>query len=98
MDTFDGSNMCNLCSSIPNANTCLPSDMTCSDVDTEVKLAQKFNDLYSDDTVKQAKLDTITKEFKRKTINFANEDNSLSDKYNYLVGACDSYCKLFNIQ
>ena len=97
MDTFDGSNMCKLCSSIPDAKTCLPSNITCEDIDKPEKLEAKFTDLYTDD-VKQAKLLTKSKEFERKIRNFKNENNSMSDKYKYLVGACDSYCNMFNIQ
>ena len=68
MDTFDGSNMCKLCSSIPDAKTCLPSNITCEDIDKPEKLEAKFTDLYTDD-VRQAKLLTKSKEFERKIIN-----------------------------
>ena len=92
MDTFDGSNMCNLCSNIPDAKTCLPSGFTCDNIDNKLKT------LYGSDTDKLDKLEIQKKEFIRKSKNFKNEDNSLSNKYNYLVGACDSYCNMFNIQ
>ena len=96
MDTFDGSNMCKLCSSIPDAKTCLPSNITCEDIDTPENLEAKFTDLYTDD-VKQDKLDELAKKYERQIGIFENENNSLSDKYKYLVGACDSYCNMFNI-
>jgi len=95
MDTFDGSNMCKLCSSISATKPCLPSNITCEDIATPENLEAKFTDLYTDD--KQAKLLTKSKEFERQISNFKNEENSMSDKYKYLVGACDSYCNMFNI-
>lgn len=96
MDKFDGSNMCKLCSSIPDAKTCLPSNITCEDIDKPENLEAKFTELYPD-ADKQAKLDELGKKYERQISNYVNE-NSLSNKYNYLVGACDSYCNMFNIQ
>ena len=97
IDTFDGSNMCNLCSSRPY-ETCLPSGMTCENINTETKFAGKLDELYSSDSDKQAKLDDLGKQYERQIRNFVNENNSMTNKYNYLVGACDSYCNMFNIE
>jgi hypothetical protein len=97
MDKFDGSNMCKLCSNIPDAKTCLPTGMTCEHINTETKLAGKLNDLYGSYPDKQAKLDELAKKYERQIGIFENENNSMSDKYKYLVGACDSYCNMFNI-
>jgi hypothetical protein len=96
MDTFDGSNMCNLCTSIPN-ETCLPTDMTCENINTETKLVGKLNELYGNDNDKQAKLEELANKYKRQITNFENENNSMSDKYKYLLGTCKSYCNMFNI-
>ena len=81
MDKFDGSNMCKLCSSIPDAKTCLPSNITCEDIDNPENLEAKFTELYPD-ADKQAKLDELGKKYERQLRNFDNEDNSMSDKYN----------------
>ena len=97
IDKFDGTNMCNLCTSIPN-KACLPTGMTCGDINTEEAIIAKLNELYGSDPDKQDKLDELEKEFIRKSKNFANENNSMKDKYNYLIGACNSYCNMFNIE
>jgi hypothetical protein len=97
MDSFDGYNMCNLCSSIPGKQ-CLPPDIKCENIGTEDKLDKKLKELYANDEDKLEKLETESNKFYRQSRNFANDTISVESKYTYLLGACKSYCNLFNIQ
>ena len=82
-------NICKLCSS--TMDSCLTTGVNCDNIDDKLKK------LY-DSPKEQTKLKIKKNDYKRRISNFDKENNSMKNKYKYLVGACDSYCNMFNIQ